>query len=356
MKQRNPAMDLIRCFSLLCVISEHFFKHSNFYSYTVTGFPMFIMVTLRCCLMICVPLFLALSGYLQGNKKLSRSYYKGILPVIGVYLLVSLLVIAFDALRDPASFSLKGKLLGILSFTTVNYAWYVEMYLGLFLLIPFLNGMYHSLDSRNKKTCFLLTLLVLAIVPGVLNIWDLTSLSWWKHPASSQNFTLIFPEYWIFLIPLVYYFIGMYLREFPLKLKALPNLLLILLVALLHGGLNYYRSHGATFQVGYWSDYGAMLMTVLMVLVFSFFQNRNYEFMGEKVRKALTYCSGLVFGAYLCSGIVDSFLYPLLDKLLPRLHTRILFLPLIVIVILIPSLLLSAGLNYAYKKIEKLWK
>ena len=348
-------MDLIRCLCIIFVVAEHFFKHSNFYDYTVTGTSMIFMVMCRCLCMVCVPLYLMLSGYFQGKKTLSRSYYKGLIPLIVVYLMVSFLTMGLEALISPETFSLKEALWGILSFSTANYAWYVEMYIGLFLLIPFLNGMYHSIRGKKKKTCFIWTLLVLAIIPGVLNSWNLTSLDWWKHPGSSAEFTQIFPEYWIFLIPLVYYFLGMYLKEYPLKLKALPNFLLIVAVLALQTAINYYRSYGYVFQVGFWSDYGALPITVLGVLLFSFFQNRDYSFMGQKARRFFAYCSTLVYGAYLCSGLVDLVAYPILDMILPRFHIRFRFYPLIVLVIVTGSLILSAGVNAVYKQLEKLW-
>ena len=355
MKQRDPAMDLIRCLSLVFVVAVHFFKHSHFYDYTVTGTSMIFMVMFRCLCVACTPLFLTLSGYLQGQKKLSRGYYKGLIPLVGVYVMVSFMTMAMELVRSPETFSLRDSLWGILSFGTANYAWYVELYLGLYLLIPFLNGMYHSIAGKKKKTCFILTLMVLTVIPGLLNSWNFTSLDWWKHPGSSSEFTLIFPEYWIFLIPLVYYFLGMYLREFPLRLKAVPNFLLILAVIALQTAINYYRSYGYVFQVGFWSDYGALPVTVLVILIFTFFQNRNYTSMGQKARRFFAYCSSLVYGAYLCSGLVDQAVYPLLDRILPKLHIRFLFYPLIVLVIVTGSMILSAGVNAVYKQTEKLW-
>lgn len=348
-------MDLIRCLCIFCVVAEHFFKYSNFYDYKVVGTTMIFMVMCRCFCMVCVPLYLMMSGYFLGKKTLTRSYYKGLIPLIGVYLIVSFLTIGLEATLFPQDFSLKESLWGILSFETANYAWYVEMYIGLYLLIPFLNGMYHSIGSKKKKTCFILTLIILAILPGSLNIWNLTSPDWWKHPGSSAKFTKIFPDYWVFLIPLVYYYLGMYVKEYPIKLKALPNFLLIVAVIAGQTALNYYRSYGYKFKVGFWSDYGALPITILGILIFSFFQNRNYQFLGQKPRRILAYCASLVYGAYLCSGPVDRVAYSILDKLLPTLHVRFRFYPLIVPVIVLGAMLLSAGVNLLYKQLEKLW-
>lgn len=43
----------------------------------------------------------------------------------------------------------KSVIFGILDFTGVAYAWYTNMYIGLFLIIPFLNNAYMSLKSKK---------------------------------------------------------------------------------------------------------------------------------------------------------------------------------------------------------------
>ena len=90
MKQRNPALDIIRCFALFCVVSVHFFRSIGLYSVPVQGLSMGVMLALRGFFMVCVPLFLLLSGYLQKDKTLTKDYYKKILPILGIYVLASL--------------------------------------------------------------------------------------------------------------------------------------------------------------------------------------------------------------------------------------------------------------------------
>lgn len=48
-------------------------------------------------------------------------------------------------------FDLKSFILGTLDFTGSNYSWYIEMYIGLFLLAPFLNLAYGKLKSKSKS-------------------------------------------------------------------------------------------------------------------------------------------------------------------------------------------------------------
>ena len=87
--------------------------------------------------MICVPLFLLLTGYLMKNKELSIKYYKGIGNTLFVYVLASIACVLFKNIYYPNEHH--NLLLSILNFTGANYAWYIEMYIGLFFIIPFLN-------------------------------------------------------------------------------------------------------------------------------------------------------------------------------------------------------------------------
>ena len=72
MTKRNLNADLIRCVAVFSVISVHFLLNGGFYKQEVCGIPMLMMCMYRSFFMTCVPLFLILTGYLMGQKKLSK--------------------------------------------------------------------------------------------------------------------------------------------------------------------------------------------------------------------------------------------------------------------------------------------
>ena len=82
-------MDIVRCTALFCVVSVHFFLNSGFYDETVSGWRMYLMTMLRTGFMICVPLFMVLSGYLMLHKKAEKSYFMKIGRTLVIYLLAS---------------------------------------------------------------------------------------------------------------------------------------------------------------------------------------------------------------------------------------------------------------------------
>ncbi len=81
---RDTSLDLIRIVALFGVLSVHFFWYTGFYQTNTKGKLMFSMYILRNIFMYCVPLFLVLSGYLMNKKKLTKSYYLGVIQTIVV--------------------------------------------------------------------------------------------------------------------------------------------------------------------------------------------------------------------------------------------------------------------------------
>lgn len=74
-RSRNPALDIVRCVALFSVVGVHFFLNSGFYDEIVQGERMYVMTVVRSACMICVPLFMLLSGYLMRTRKPSSRYY-----------------------------------------------------------------------------------------------------------------------------------------------------------------------------------------------------------------------------------------------------------------------------------------
>ena len=66
---RYYSLDIVRIFAFSCVVGVHFFLYTPFYIIPIHGSRMYISTLLRTFLMICVPLFLMLSGYLMKKRK-----------------------------------------------------------------------------------------------------------------------------------------------------------------------------------------------------------------------------------------------------------------------------------------------
>lgn len=354
---RNCGLDLVRCFALFSVIGIHFFLEIHFDEIMISGWYTYILLLVRTIFLVCVPLFMVLSGYLMGTRKPERKYYRKLIKTLSIYLMASLCCGAFYVLYylifEHRLVPIVDELLGILDYTTAPYGWYIEMYIGLFLLIPYLNILYNNIGSREGKRNLILTLLCLTVLPSAVNIFYLRDLRWWIQPSTFQDYTKLVPSWWERIYPLTYYFLGCYLREYPLKITRKQNLLLILLVHFLAGTFAYYRNYGSIFIDGAWQAYTSPFVVALTVLVFEYFVCADYSRVSPKTAGFLAYLSNLCLAAYLVSWIFDTVVYFILFRIFPGLNYQLLLLPIGVPVIFVCSLALSAVINWVYSLISR---
>lgn len=76
------------------------------------------------------------------SKKLSKQYYAGLWKTYVIYILASIFCIIFKNAILKSHINIYQGILLILAFQGDDYSWYIEMYIGLFLMIPFLNLIY----------------------------------------------------------------------------------------------------------------------------------------------------------------------------------------------------------------------
>lgn len=351
LENRKSSMDIIRITALFTVISLHYLLYNGFYSTTVEGAGMYIMCFMRTLFSICVPLFILLTGYLMCKKTLSRKYYKGITKTLIIYVLASIACMIFKAVKGNFTLTLNNIFFGILDFTGANYSWYIEMYIGLFLLIPFLNLIYNNLKSKRQKQALVLTLIVLTVLPTMLNIFNFDSTSWWLNPTSSDEYQKLIPYSWGSIYPITYYFTGAYIREFGVNIKTRTLLIIFVICVFLFSSFNIYRCHGTTFITGTYIQRGGCEPYTLSVLVFILLSRIKANNLPIKGRKALKFISDTVLGAYLVSYIFDNIVYPILNNNVAIVVDRLPYYFVTVPCVFICSVALSVVLNLLEKGI-----
>lgn len=350
-EKRNTGADIIRIVAIFTVISVHFFLNNGFYSEIVTGNKMLIMCIMRTLFGVCVPLFILLTGYLMSQKTLSRKYYLGIRKTLVIYLLASFACMIYRVSYLKVEFTFKSAFFEILSFSGAPYSWYIEMYIGLFLLIPFLNIVYNKLENKKQKQILILTMICLTILPSLFNIYNFDNAQWWANPASSTEYTKIIPAWWISLYPVTYYFVGCYLHEYGLKIKTKTMLLLFSLCTVFFGIFNFYRSYGTKYitgSYGFWYGFQPFILSILLFTMLSRIKGTKIPAKGKFV---LWKISDLALSMYLVSYIFDSYFYPKLTAAVPVMTDRLGYYFIMVPLVFICSMLLSALLAIIEKLI-----
>jgi surface polysaccharide O-acyltransferase-like enzyme len=282
--ERYIGLDLVRMVAVMSVIAVHFSLNSKFYTNPLGGVGMFFQEYLRVFFMSCVPLFLMLTGFLNGKKVFSLEYYKGIWKIIESYLLFSVVAILFRVFYVKESYSFGEWIVKVVRFNADEYGWYVEMYVGLFMIIPFLNILYHNIVNKRQKEIFIGILMLMTVNTNRLLGYD------------------ILPAFWKGLYPITYFFIGMYIKEFLPKIDKKIGVLLILVLMFLGGMISLYLKESLVYF--YFNSPIVMGIAILLFLLLY-----EFDFDNRLLRWVVSNVSMLSLDIYLVSYIFDKIFY-----------------------------------------------
>ncbi|WP_242491867.1 acyltransferase [Miniphocaeibacter massiliensis] len=324
-KKRDLNLDLVKCVAVFFVLCVHFFLKIKFYTIPIKGVPMYIMVTLRTIFIVCVPLFIISTGYLMSKKQLNRKYYSGIFNILFIYVFASLICISYKIHILNESFNFGKIIKQILNYSASPYAWYVEMYISLFLLIPFLNILYNNLKNKKHKICLIITLFVIVSLPSLLNAYSIK----------------IIPDWWKNIWPLLYYFIGCYIREYQVKIKLKLSFLIYFLILIISSLYNIIINYEIPFPSLSYNGFYGWQPVFSSIILFVILKNINLKNIPKLLKSFITKVSSLSLGIYLTSWIGDNLIYTILNKEVPLITDRLYYFPIIIISVFTLSMIIS---------------
>lgn len=285
---RESGIDLVRTIASVAVILSHYFILTEFNNTEYEGISMFCQAVLASPL-IGSDLFMMLTGYLCCDRKIEKSGWRGWKKVMLSYLLFSILMALVRIFYEGEKLGVGDVVKGMLSFSLIPYAWYVEMWIGLFLMAPFINHFFQSLPSRKVQ---LLAIFVLAIVtlPS-----DLTN----------RYGLYILPQYWNAMYPIVLYMAGCYVRQYKPKLSK-PRLSIILLIVIFSSPIiNLYVIYPTYLHL--LGGRGGVFSVFMAVGAFLLFYDMKLKGAAASFVRIWALCS---FDIFLSSAIFDRLLYP----------------------------------------------
>ena len=337
-KERNLNLDLIRCVALLMVPIMHSLDHTGLYDQQLYGAANQSMIAVKTLFTTCIPLYVMLSGFLNNRKALSARYYLGLIRILGVYLICGIACLAFEQCSGIAHRSPAEMVSALVNFSCCDYAWYMLMYFGLFLMIPFLNMAYYGLKTQKQKLVLVATFFALSVLPSLLNLYFQLYSLWWTR-----------------FYPLCYYFTGAYLSEY--MPKARPGkwaaALLAFLAAYSVFFYFHYDANGAAL-IGVYQD--TFPVYILSVLLFVTLFHLPLGTVPGPVAALLRKVSDLTLPAYLLTWITDSLIYPRLMAAVPAGPARYPWLLLTVPLSLISALLMAQVVDWIFAPVNRLTK
>ena len=343
--KRQFGIDLIRTIAIIFVLVVHCFLNIEFYNQSYIGISTYCLLLIRNIAFVCVPLFLILTGYCMADKKLEKGYFSKIIKIIIVYLLISIISLLYKIFYLNEPFTIH-QIIDIFTFKLNGYSWYVEMYIGLFLIIPFLNIIYENLYSKNHKRVLFIVLAIITTLPLTFSDIHIEYLN-----------LNIFPSYWRTLYPILYYYIGCYIKEYKPSNNKIVYILIFISTLLIESTIVFYMGYGNPIILNSISKYGSIFAIVLAVLVFLLFYKTKIH--GNIMRKAFEIIANNTLGIYLFSFIYDNLFYGLIHFKgsygIQAIKSLVLIVPLVFICSLISSILLNELIKL-FKKLIKLIK
>ena len=296
-KERLFGPDILRACAVVLVFFIHSLNYkSNVLTSDLLSVKWFLFATVKFVSLSCVPLFMMLSGFFMHKKTLKSSYYKGIVKIVLPYIIISTLSLLVRSHIYGDLFNFKSVVFSTLNYTANGYAWYVEFYICLFLLIPFLNSMYNALE-KNKKLILILILAFITILPATLK----------KYVAFDTALDII-PNYWEALYPLVFYFSGAFIEEYKPKIKkykvAITFFTVLILTVLLCAWLTHRDGAFAWYSM---NGFASLANAFIAITLFLFFYDVDINF--RPIKTVVKEVSESSFEVYLFSYITDVIVY-----------------------------------------------
>ena len=291
---RICGLDLIRVVAIFFVIAGHFFVlHTSLMSVPFNDLCLFVQATLKDIFGVGVPLFIMLTGYLNSNKTPTRKYYKGMLRVLVAYLVFSIITILFRKYYIGEDLTWLQWTMKILDYSSIPYAWYIEMWIGLALLVPFLNYMYKAIPSKNQKLLLLASLFVMTSLPDLFNRYGMYLVPAYFAKAA---------------YPLMFYFAGTFIREYQPRIKHWQGWALVMAMALLTPLFNIAVFRGNSDLVQIAGGPGGVFHSWIAMAIFLMLYKKDVS--TPPLKRWVTHCSLVSLEMYLCCYMFDMLYYP----------------------------------------------
>lgn len=289
---RETGPDLVRTLACFFVVGAHFYLNVGYYNAQLSGIKMFAETAFRWLFVTAVPLFFMLTGYFKKNKRADRKHYMALIPLVISYVTISVAkMILYNRLY--------GKIYGAgeMARNLGNYriAWYMGLYLCLFLLIPFLNRAWYALDKKEQNI-LIATLVFLCTVYPV-----------WNYIA---------PSYFTGIYPVLFYFLGIATsdRRWRADKRILAAILVITVIIEAAISVNLTPTGLFDWTIISTADgtYGTLFIAICTLCIFLLFYDVNIR--SKIIGRALASVSSVSFEIYLFAGAYDAIIYQYMKR------------------------------------------
>ena len=284
---RSTGIDLVKMVAVISVVCVHFYLSCGYYSEPLVSMKMYAMTYFRWLFLVSIPLFMMITGYLKGNKTISKAHYMSLIPIIITYIIICVIRMLVENKMYGQIHTFKTAVKSLLNYQS---AWYVGMYISLMFICPFLNKLWKSLDKKEHNILIGSIVFISMLYPVVL---------------------YIAPSYWQMLYPIGYYYIGLYIKTYQPKLNKLLLSAITVVAVLFNAVVSIYYAGGGLFR---WEilggvDNGYNLITLAIAATAIFLILYDVEIKNNVIKKITQSISNCSLEIYLFQTAVNAVIY-----------------------------------------------
>lgn len=300
--EKDISLEIVRIIALFFVLFTHTGSiGSKIYTEMEAGTTEYFMfMSLDVLRMICVPLFLMISGVLLLNREetLKEIFKRRILRFVVVLIFFSFIQILWSMYTDTNYiFDLGNIFKSVYKGEIRGSYWYLYLFLAYLLILPFLRAI--AIRMNNSGWIYLL------VVSTMVDVIGLVQYQYSNLYCSFYNY-ISFVNAYAFLYPLLGYGAYKEIQKNKLDFKKIVLLVFGLLIAiLLIDNLVYseYLKVGEYSEAHIWR-FTAFMSVAIFLLILNGMRDRKIP---ELAKKIIIWIGNSCFGIYLFENIIESF-------------------------------------------------
>ncbi len=284
-------IDMVKILSIFLVIVNH--TNSNVFLSLSPSVTWFASLTYFYISKVAVPMFIMATGALllgrtEGYKKhaqrLKRMFVVFLTFSIFYYIINNHFNVTYDNIKDM--------IISIIQKPSTNALWYMYLYIGISMALPFLQKMASVLNERDTILLIFLSLVVIGLVLSVEHILKI-------NIYNGFNFI-------IYCYPIGYLFSGYYINKYQKINKIYFTMALLAFFSSVFTSviLSYHDYPYGYENFLFWSDIELLNISVSSVSAFYIIKYISIIPLIQKNNKYITNISMCTFGMYLASEFV----------------------------------------------------
>ncbi len=283
MQKRNIGLDILRIISMMMIIALHILGKGKFITNSKNTDLWQLAYIIEMFCIVAVNCYVLITGYFSIDSKFK---WKKVLKIWGLVLFYSISIYLVLILIGVRQFNTSECIKAFFPILTKEY-WFVNCYLLLYILSPFLNKFIKSLEKKEFQRLLVILLVVFCILTSIL----------------PSNYTLDATRGYGILWFIVLYFVAAYIRiHIQIKHKNYINLCIYMIVTILSiivaiGLRNISLESGIKDYSSRLFNYNFIFVLISSVALFIYFLNLKVK--SNFIKNAVTTVAPLTFAVYL---------------------------------------------------------